>query len=107
MASTVFPLRSGYTLLPPGYMQTHGGKLQKAVTAGAGAGEATKGGAPGAALGAAGGGGSSTNVGSNSSSSRSMPGMASRWLLTDDQVSNDISFMRVRFACLHCFAVVM
>lgn len=86
--------RAAYTLLPPGYLESHGGKVQKPPATVPAPGHSAKGGAFNAAL----------NAGSSSSSDvksiACLFGSASRWLLTDDQVFADIKSMRVSVSWL-------
>lgn len=121
-------VRIGYTLLPPGYIERHGGKPQKVLpppppppsapppsapaTTGQGVGSgdaakessgvANKSTAPITSV-PAGGGGSGSGGGSSSSSSdgKGASDRANRWLLSTGEASDDVASMRVSERLLH------
>lgn len=94
--------RSSYTLLPPGYLESRGGTVRKPPSKGVTPNGMAAGGATGAASTPASGSIAAVTAcpaaaaAAAAAAADMAPDRSRRWLLTDDQVLDDINFMRVR-----------
>lgn len=90
------PFRSSYTLLPPGYLESRGGTVRKPPSKGVPPNGIAAGGVAGAASTPASGSIAAVTASPAATAADMAPNRSRRWLLTDDQVLDDIKFMRVR-----------